>query len=365
MQKRERLLKVLNREKPDALPWFGDLDYWINYLRTENLFPAQYQGDGGIQKMHADLGVGFYLQGHFPFRTLHDNLKISVEKNAGKEITTYATPRGNLREVWQYSPESWSMAPVEHLVKNSDDLEILAYIYEHTFYEPYYDNIKLIQEAAGDNGVTLCYTPKSPFMELVALKAGIEAVVMMQIDDESGFNQMISVMDKKHKEAANLTIRSDCDCIMIPENLSSDLVGKHYYHTYMKNYHQSVNESIRQAGKYSFIHMDGVLRGLLDEVASAGFDVLEALTPAPVGDMRLDEIKQVMGDKAIICGGLPGGYFSDQISDDAFDQTVIEIIQKLKGFPNAILGVADQVVPGAKTERIKRVNQLVEQYGYY
>lgn len=365
MQKRERLLKVLNREKPDALPWFGDLDYWITYLRAENKLPEQYQHEGGIQKLHADLGVGFYLQGYFPFRTSYENVMVTVEKTSHREITTYDTPKGQLREVWQYSPETWSMAPAEHLIKGSEDLEVLTFIYENTFYEPYYDKIKTVQEAVGDNGVTLCYTPKSPFMELVALKAGIETVVMMQIDDESGFDQIIAVMDKKHKEAAELSIRSDCDCIMIPENLSSDIVGKNYYHKYVKNYHNIVTEKIRQTGKYSFIHMDGVLRGLLSEVASAGFDVLEALTPAPVGDMTLDEINQTMGDEAIYFGGLPGGYFSDQVSDSQFDAYVIEVIEKLKGFPNAILGVSDQVVPGSRINRIKRVNHLVEEHGYY
>lgn len=202
-------------------------------------------------------------------------------------------------------------------------------------------------------------------MELVALKAGIEAVVMMQIDDEPAFDQIIAVMDSKHQVAADLTIRSDCDCVMIPENLSSDMVGKNYYNRYMRSYHNIVTGKIRQSGKYSFIHMDGVLRGLLSEVSSAGFDVLEALTPAPVGDMTLDEITSTMGDKAIYCGGLPGGYFSDQISDSEFDTYVIEVIEKLKSFPYAILGVSDQVVPGSRTERIKRVNQLVEKYGYY
>jgi len=49
-------------------------------------------------------------------------------------------------------------------------------------------------------------------------------------------------------------------------------------------------QRIHAAGKYSFVHMDGVLAGLIGEVASTGFDVLEALTPAPVGDLALEDL---------------------------------------------------------------------------
>jgi hypothetical protein len=39
------------------------------------------------------------------------------------------------------------------------------------------------------------------------------------------------------------------------------------------------------AGKYSFIHIDGTMAGLLNQEVSVGFSVLEALTPHPVGDL--------------------------------------------------------------------------------
>lgn len=172
MQKRERLLKVLNREKPDALPWFGDLDYWITYLRAENKFPEKYQVSGGIQKLHADLGVGFYLQGYFPFKINYENVKVSVDKSSGREITTFTTAKGDLREIWQYSPETWSMAPVEHLVKDSEDLEILAFIYENTFYEPDYAKINLVQEAAAITVSAYAIPPRAPLWSWSPSKPG-------------------------------------------------------------------------------------------------------------------------------------------------------------------------------------------------
>ena len=54
---------------------------------------------------------------------------------------------------------------------------------------------------------------------------------------------------------------------MIPENLSSEVVGKRLYKKYVRAARQHWAQRIRDAGKFSFVHMDGTLRGLIREVA--------------------------------------------------------------------------------------------------
>ncbi len=66
VKERERVLKLLSGEKPDQVPWFGDLAYWLPYAHENRVIDPRYQGDG-IYALHQDLGVGFYLQGYEPF----------------------------------------------------------------------------------------------------------------------------------------------------------------------------------------------------------------------------------------------------------------------------------------------------------
>jgi hypothetical protein len=58
--------------------------------------PKQYQGDG-IYQHHRDLGVGFYLQGYFPFKTFYDLEVIEEPVGLGK-VTRVKTPYGELTE---------------------------------------------------------------------------------------------------------------------------------------------------------------------------------------------------------------------------------------------------------------------------
>jgi uroporphyrinogen-III decarboxylase len=363
MTKRERILSVLKRQRPDRLPWCADLSYWMYGLDADKRLDPKYQGEEGIFRIHRDIGAGFYLQGFFPYKETYDGVEVKHEKTGNTSTTRYITPKGTLTEIWEYLPTAYASAPKEHMVKDASDFPALRYLFEHTHYEADYDKIHRYQEYAGDNGVTLCYTPKSPFMDLVALRMGITAVSFAILDDEDEFDGLLKVMEKKHLEASALTLASACECIMVPENLSSEVVGKNYFFKYMKAYHKNITDLIRQAGKFSYIHMDGTLKGLVKEISEAGFDVVEALTPEPVGDISIEKIAELVHPDTVLWGGIPGGYFTDFVSDAEFDRYVIQVLEVLRKRPNSALGVADQVIPNSRFERIKRVDELVEQYG--
>ena len=117
-------------------------------------------------------------------------------------MTRVRTPYGDIQETHEYLPDSYTSARTEHFIKSWRDLAPLRYLYEHTFYEPNYDLAARRYDLVGDNGLVLCYLPKSPFMELVALKAGIEAVTYALTDAPEEFAETLAVMTRKHDEAA-------------------------------------------------------------------------------------------------------------------------------------------------------------------
>lgn len=364
MDVRSRVLSVLNNRTPDVVPWLGDLDYWMQYLNVAGLMPEQYKGDGMYQ-LHRDLGLGFYLQGYFPFRTIYDGVQVIEEPVDRGKITRVLTPYGELREFQEWIPVSYCIAWSERFVKSWHDLKALRYFYEHTYYEPDYELAARRYDLIGDNGVVLCYLPKSPFMDMVVLLAGIRAVTYSLADAPEEFEETLAVLEKKANEASEISLNSPAECLMIPENLSSEMVGKRLFNKYVRPHDEYWTQRIREAGKYSFIHFDGRLRGLMREVSETGFKVLEAVTPAPVGDIPVEDLYQWVVPGTVIWGGIPGGYFTDLVSDEEFDAFVIRTLDVMKTEPRYVLGVADQVPPLSRFERIARVRPLVEKYGRY
>ncbi len=369
MTERERVLAILRRQRPDQLPWMADFAYLVDSMKRSGTYPAEYTDtylDNGLQKMHRDYGTGFYLQGFQPYRTIAHGWEIRTKTNGDILRRTLETPVGTLHEEQHYSWSSFSYGITEHMVKDIEDLKVYAWMVEHSEYVPDYEFAQKRYETIGDNGVVLCYTPKSPLMDQVAIFAGVENVTYMTMDDEEEFAALMAQMEEKYDEACRLTVESPAECIMIPENISSECVVP-FYQDYMKAYHLKWTSRIREAGKFSFVHQDGTVRGLVSQLSrESGFDVIEAVTPRPVGDVDIEELEALTDPSTIIWGGILGGMFNElSCSDEEFEAHVRRVIKVMTSRPRYVLGVADQVVPGSSPRRIRRVRELVDQYGQY
>jgi len=365
MTPQNRILKILKGEQPDQVPWFGDLDYWATALIAKKEKSQNFKRSREYIEWHKQLGAGFYLQGHFSFRPNFD-FEEKIWHEGNRRYRKIVTPKGALQECWKYIPDSYTEAPVEHLVKSENDLAALRFVYENTNWEPDYDFSYQRLEQIGDQGILLCYLPKSPFMHLVALEAGIMAVTFSEMNAPDEFAETLSVMKICFDKAAQIAVESPAEALMIPENLSAEMVGPRYFEKYMRAYQEEWIGKIRDIGKYSFIHMDGTLKGLLREEASTGVSVIEAMTPAPVGDLAIEDwISVAKNPNTILWGGIPGSYFTDFVSDADFDRFVKHVLSVMRTKPRYVLGVADQVPPDGMEYRVKRVRELVDKFGAY
>ena len=373
MTERERVLTLLAGGRPDRVPWFGDLDYWATALIGRGERPAGFKESDAYIDWHRDLGCGFYLQGYFPFRAVVEGCRITEWREGNARRRRIETPRGALTETWTWLPESFAEAPTEHLVKGAADLPAYRSLFEHTRYEPDYAFAERRLRQVGGQGVVLCYLPKSPFMQMVALDAGIGAVVEIAADAPDELAETLAAVRAAHDRAAAIAVASPAEVLMIPENLSSEVVGPRFYELHMREYHETWCRRIAAAGKFSCVHLDGTLRGLLRQVASAGFTFVEAMTPAPVGDLAVERWAEWCGETAVntegrltvLWGGLPGVYFTDQVTDAEFDRHTKAVLAAMRSEPRYVLGVADQVPPDGLERRIRRVAELADEFGRY
>jgi hypothetical protein len=367
MTERRRVLTLLSGGKPDRVPWYGDLDYWATALIGRGERPADFKESDAYIDWHRDLRCGFYLQGNFPFRTIVENCAVTERREGPHRHRRIETPRGALTETWTWLAESFAEAPTEHLVKSPADLPAYRFLFENTHYGPEYDLAWRRRRQVGEAGVVLCYLPKSPFMQLVALDAGIGAVAEIASDAPDELAETLAVVRAAHDAASRIALRSPAELLMIPENLSSEVVGPRFYERYMREYHETWCGEIAAAGKYSCIHLDGTLRGLLRQVASAGFSFIEAMTPAPVGDLEVERWAEWAGagHGTVFWGGLPGVYFTAQVPDAEFDRHTKAVLEVMRSVPRYVLGVADQVPPDGLERRIRRVAELADEYGRY
>ncbi|MBT3273715.1 MAG: hypothetical protein HN368_11200 [Spirochaetales bacterium] len=366
MTSRERVLTILSGGQPDQVPWFADLDYYASGLIARGERPKGFKRSIEYLDWHKKLGAGYYLQGYMPFREITEGCTVKEYSKDGLRHRSVSTPKGDLTETWKYSDSTVSEAPIERLVKSKSDLSAYRYYYEHVRFEPDHDMAEQLKQNIEDLGVVLCYTPRSPFMRMITIDSGIENIISIFMDAQSELEDTLGEMKQALDAAVDITVQGPADIIMIPENLSSEVVGTTFFEMYMKEYQTDWVNKIHAAGKFSTMHLDGTLRGLLKQEAAVGFTFIEAMTPAPAGDLPIEEWKEYLeGTNVIAWGGIPGAFFTDQVTDDEFDEFVIRVLSVMKSEPRYVLGVADQVPPDGNEYRIARVRELVDKHGRY
>lgn len=360
MSIRSDLFRRLRGEPTELIPWFGDLSYWYFALKQQGLLEPKYYGNEGEIRFYKDQKVGQCFLYDVPsYKTEYLN-DVSYEQKLTAEgiYCTYHTKYGDLNSVQSYSPANFSYAHTKHMVETVEDLKIMAHIFENMKYVPDYERFHYYDNLIGEDGVLVEIAPinVTAMQKLLARWAGVETTIELCYDETDDFDECVERIQEAQMPVFDILAHSGAQLIEWPENLSSDVTGN-LFDRYNVPYYKRVNEIFHKAGKYTAIHIDGRLNPCLSKLFDAGFDIAEAVTPAPLGDVELEDLRTAAGDDIVIWGGLPGGLFSPTVSDEEFEAYVKRILTL--NDPKMILGVADQVPPDAAPGRVREVSRLI------
>lgn len=365
MTLRERFNAVFRGETPDAMPFFGDMTYWYASHHTIGDLPESWKGRRGIGQLHRDLNIGEYVPGCCAFSCKEgEHVRHENQGDDTMSVETWHTPVGSLQKRSRYSTDSFSWGCIEHPVKSVDDLKVLRYIMEHRTCTPVPEKIVQIERDYGDYGVGVVAVPGSPITELNKTWMGVMEMCYLFADEPIEVQKTLDAIAESQQRQYDITSVSDCPYIMICENLTAETMGG-YFDEFIAPYLTRQVESFHAHGKKVLIHIDGTLRGVLEKIADTGIDCIDALTPKPVGDVKVDEIRGLAGDKILILGGLPGAMFAPPFTAKEMERHVKEIIKIHKESGRFMLGIADQVPPNGDLALVKLISDLVEEYGRY
>jgi hypothetical protein len=363
MNERDLLMQVLKGEMPEKKPWFADLSYLYTSLKIKGELEDKYEGDGGYLQFHKDLGAGIFVYAPFVWKTEYTGgVSFTESEVNGVRTSIYHTPKGVIRATEKYLPIAYTWAYFEHFVKSIGDLRIMAYIFENTKYVEDYDGFNKIDHLWANDGIPTCLAPisVSPMQKLLSRWAGIEKTIEIFTENTGEFEEILERIQVAQAPVFDIITRSSAQYVEFAENLSSEITGKPFFEKYNMPYYIKIINQLHKTDKYVGIHIDGTLSGCLPLLGECGFDVAEAVTPSPLGDIDVEDLRSVAGDKIVIWGGIPGALFSDIYSDELFVDHVTQVLRTFKDDARFVLGVADQIPPDGMISRIKKVRELVE-----
>jgi len=364
---RESFLQLLNGEQPTEIVWSADITYWVDGCSASGRADPHWQTEIGLLELSRDLGMmPYFWYGKFWAAEPRYDSRIEVFTTAEgmRRTTTWRTPVGTISAEWRRMEGCWSEAPTRYAVQDERDLEVLLYVLEHRRLEPMNldDFRQRLDLWARYDGVPCLGLPRSPLPAFIVDWAGVEHGALLAMDYPDKLEEILRLMTNQEQPVLEAVAELKPPLVHFPDNLSSDNLTTFFEAHMMDRYRQRL-DFLHAAGVRCAVHLDGSVRGLLPRLAAVGFDAVEALTPKPVGDVSVTDMRALAAnDRVVLWGGVPGPMFCPPFTwDDIRQHTQTLLSAWASGL--FILGVGDQVPPDGDLDFVRKISDLVRHQG--
>lgn len=370
MTDRERILAVLAGRPPDRIPWIPRLRLWYNAHRKAGTLPERYRG-WTLRDIERDLGVGTPARGGAVFRTSMKGVEVEERWLDDLHLRTeYRTPVGTVSTLFQGSEVLRRQAiqdlQVEFMLKSRRDYAVVQYIVENTQATETYDDYCRYEAEIGQDGYPMVHCGDCPFHHWMRALVGYEQAYFHLNDYPNEVEQLLATMTQVDEQRFwPLIVDSPARLILHGVHYSSQMTPPPMFEQYILPYYQRLSALLRARGKTLALHGDNDTRQILGHIERAGFQMVECFATYPMVQTTLAEARRSWGSRVIIWGGVPSVILEDPYSDQQFEAAMEEIFRTIAPGDAFILGVADNVMPGAKIERVRRITEMVQQLGKY
>lgn len=370
MTLQERLLAVFRHERPDVVPWFADLTYWYAAQSYWGTLPERWQGDG-VAQMYRDLNVGCHEHAlSLPCEISYHDIEVvtTEEKDADgrpyRQQVEWRTPVGTITQIKQFEPLACTWAYRQYPVQTPQDLKVLRFIHESQEVKPFYEAQQRQMDLFGEWGVAASIPPRSPLANLIVIWMGVINTMYALHDAPQEIERTLEVLAAADDPIYEAICGAPAPLVYFGENITGEVVSPKLFEKYYAPYYRQRVPQLHAAGKFIFVHVDGTFRKVLAPLAATGVDCAQSLTPAPVGDVPVAEMRAVAESADLILwGGVPAAFFSPLYPEEALRDIVLECLRCYRDDDRFMLCVCDQVPPDGIIDRVRLVSDLVEEHG--
>lgn len=286
---RERILATLYWKEPDQIPLtiYG------------HLIPQ-----GEPERRLREMGLGL-TGGARVFSSQHQNIEIvqrEYREQGQKRIRqTIKTPIGDVSQesIPDTSPYSGGDIKQEYYVKGPDDYKVMEYILNDPVYRPTYESVHERIRIVGEDGLVYIGLPKQTLQTMLYELLGFEQFTIDYFERRDLFDSLYSTLAKRHEEVYEIAAGAPVEILRLGANVSAEVVGDERYRAYLMPQYARLRQMLRGTDKKVYVHMDGLLAPLADAIAEAEFDIVEALTPPPMGDISVARAREVWPNKGL------------------------------------------------------------------
>jgi len=352
---RERILRALDHDPVDVIPYWGDftsLESQMKFLGeaffesdppTQALFQAKF--------MNSDI-INLPVVG---YPGCYD---IFCEKlYEGTEYVVSRSPFG-ATHFWRKKPY---FATILHSpVKTKEDLETIP-PFEIGRYESQIRAFKELGQKLNSSGFFLLAEIKGPFEAPWMFLRGMTRYFGDLATDPSFIERMIEVAFRPIMDLIEAVLdEAKIDGVWVTDDLGESrnpFLSIEKYRRIYKPWHKQLVDRMHKKGVKVLLHSHGNVMSLVGEFVDAGFDSLDPLDPTD--NMRLSEVKSSWGDKITLTGGITKQIGS--LTAEAIDKHLEDVV-KAAGPTGFILDCGGGIPPEMTLQSFMHYSAAIEKF---
>lgn len=290
----ERIQAVLHRRPPDVVP----------VAPYDNLLPR-----GDFARQLRNRGMGLCSRRSTVWSEM-PNVRVEKRTEGDTVITYYHTPRGgvhtrNRTHLGRIS--DGASICTERLIKGVDDYAPVIFMLEDTVFhlDPsvYCDT----ERDLGADGIVRIDGIKPPY-DVSQYYFSLEFWATEQVDHPEHFGRLLQALGDSAERQFQLLLESPGEFVGLGS--IDGWYGPEKMAEYVVPFYQKYVPRLQEAGKLCALHAHASnLKGCKDLIAEMDFDVVEAFTPPPIGDLSLAEARAAWGKDTVIWVNFPETIF--------------------------------------------------------
>jgi len=361
MTDRERMIAIMNHQPVDRVIWQPRLEHWYNVNKRLGRLPKRY-GDRSLIEVYDDLGASmrpYHYTNPAIRRVEGEGVRYeTVEETARRRVILWHTPVGTLEQIDGKTEES-SLCR-EFPIKNIGDLKVVEHILRNRRWEFDRQRYEQVERDVGNRGEPVVYNIRIPLQRLFIEYMGFENTIIALHESPKEMERFIRIVEETDDAFYEMIRASPLGLVNFGDNVDSTMLPPTLMEKWALPYYRRRTRELLSAGKRSYPHWDGALKGLLKYVPQCGFDGYEAFTPQPMGDVSLEEIAEVMKHDYVLIDGIPATHFLSPFTRDEVEEFAYKVLDLFA--PSLILGISDELPPGGDIEAVRMVSQIVRDY---
>ena len=214
----------------------------------------------------------------------------------------------------------------------------MQYIYNNTYFEPYWEDYIQQDKKMGENGIIYGQILPIPvqwlLIEVMGTQLWSESVMLYTRE----FEELLESLTTIYKKLIDIAADSPAEVIWLEDNITGTIMSPELWNKYCKPIYDYICAIFRKSKKISVAHYDGQNRPLIECIKNTDIDVIEAFTPPPMGDMTVDEARKAWPEKVLFIN-VPENIYHEP--SEVIERYVLEYLEQAGGLERLIIGCTE------------------------